>query len=113
MTVFALTRSPQRLRGVLSRFCLEVQAGLFIGRLDARMRDSLWEKVEQLAGVNTRAVMAWRERNEQGYAFRTLGEQSRMPALMDGIWIIAEYPEGVAPPIDNPPIFPTSTLPIE
>lgn len=108
MTIFSLTRSPQRLRGVLSLYCLEVQSGLFIGRLDARMRDQLWEKVEQLAGVKTRVVMAWRERNEQGYAFRTLGEDRRMPGVMDGIWVIVEYPEGTAPSSDTVPHFPAN-----
>lgn len=90
MTVIELDRAPQRLRGVLSRYCLEIRAGLFVGRIDARMRELLWEKVEQLAGTATNGVMVWRERNEQGYAFRTIGKNRREPVLYDGLWLVAE-----------------------
>lgn len=92
MTVIELDRAPQRLRGAISRYCLEIRAGLFVGRIDARMRDLLWEKVTQLAGKGTNAVMVWRERNEQGYAFRTMGKNRREPVLYDGIWLVAEKP---------------------
>ena len=49
MTIYSLERSPQKLRGMLSRYCLEVRAGLFVGRLDSRMRELLWEKVERIS----------------------------------------------------------------
>lgn len=99
MTVIELDRAPQRLRGAISRYCLEIRAGLFVGRIDARMRDLLWEKVAQLAGKGTNAVMVWRERNEQGYAFRTMGKNRREPVLYDGIWLVTEK----SPKEDNEP----------
>lgn len=92
MTIYSLERSPQRLRGMLSRYCLEVRAGLFVGRLDSRMRELLWEKVEQLATEKTSAVMIWRAPNEQGYEFRTFGSDRRMPILVDGIWLVQQQP---------------------
>ncbi|MBL7989117.1 MAG: type I-E CRISPR-associated endoribonuclease Cas2 [Chlorobi bacterium] len=92
MTIYSLERSPQKLRGMLSRYCLEVRAGLFVGRLDARMRELLWEKVEQLATEKTSAVMIWRAMNEQGYEFRTFGSDRRMPVLVDGIWLVQKQP---------------------
>lgn len=93
MTVIELDRAPQRLRGILSRFCLEIRGGLFVGRIDARMRELLWEKVAQLAGRGMNGVMVWRERNEQGYAFRTIGKNRREPVLYDGLWLVAESPQ--------------------
>ncbi|MBK8909828.1 MAG: type I-E CRISPR-associated endoribonuclease Cas2 [Chlorobi bacterium] len=92
MTIYSLERSPQKLRGMLSRYCLEVRAGLFVGRLDSRMRELLWEKVEQLANEKTSAVMIWRASNEQGYEFRTLGHDRRIPVLVDGIWLVQQQP---------------------
>lgn len=90
MVVFSLENAPQRLRGILSRWCLEARAGLFVGRLDQRMRDLLWEKITDLAAHNTRAVLIWREPTEQGYAFKTFGTDRREPVLIDGIWLVTE-----------------------
>jgi len=92
MVVYALDNAPQKLRGMISRFCLEVRAGLFVGRLDGRMRELLWEKVLTLAVPDTRAVMIWREPNEQGYAFRTHGTDRRLPIIVDGIWLVTTPP---------------------
>ena len=64
MIVYSLENAPQRLRGLLARYCLEIRAGLFVGRIDARMRELLWEKITTLARDNTRAVMIWREPTE-------------------------------------------------
>lgn len=88
MVVYSMERAPQRLRGLLSRYCLEVRAGLFVGRLDARMRELLWEKVTDWATADLHAVMIWREPSEQGYAFRTLGKNRRVPVKVDGVWLV-------------------------
>jgi len=93
MVVINLESAPQRLRGMLSRYCLEVRAGLFVGRLDGRMREQVWEKIETLAAIDTRAVMIWREPTEQGYAFRTHGRDRREPVQVDGIWLVQVKPE--------------------
>lgn len=92
MTVYILENAPQKLRGILSRYCLEVRAGLFVGRLDARMRELLWKKVGQLAKQKTTGVMVWRTSNAQGYAFQTIGTGNREPVQMDGLWLIGEQP---------------------
>ena len=95
MVVISLDRSPQRLRGVLSRYLLEVKAGTFVGRVDVRIRDLLWEKVLKLSGVSTTGVMIWREPTEQGYAFRTHGKGRYQPTRIDGIWVVST--QGEAP----------------
>lgn len=92
MVVYTLDAAPKRLRGMLSRYCLEVRAGLFVARLDGRMRDLLWEKIETLADAETRAVMIWREPTEQGYAFRTHGMDRREPVIVDGLWLVTFQP---------------------
>lgn len=92
MTVFVVDSVPQRLRGMLSRYCLEVRAGLYVGRIDARLREKLWEHVQHYEGKCGAAILIWRESNEQGYAFRSLGDNRRMPVNRDGLWLIDEYP---------------------
>lgn len=88
MVVYILETAPQRLRGILSRWCLEIRAGVFVARLDARMREQLWQKIEGLATASTSAVMVWREPSEQGFAFRTYGDDQRKPVLVDGLWLV-------------------------
>lgn len=107
MTVYILENAPQKLRGILSRYCLEVGAGLFVGRLDSRMRELLWEKVGQLARQKTVGTMIWRTATAQGYEFRTLGTGRRRPVQVDGIWLIGEEP----PPPDPSNITIVNTTP--
>jgi CRISPR-associated protein Cas2 len=105
MVVYSLTSAPQRVRGLLSRYCLEVRPGLFVGRLDKRMRLKLWSAIEETATGKTTAVMAWARPTAQGYAFRTLGPMARRPVRVDGLWLIAEkqHKEGGEPkPSPNP-----------
>ncbi len=90
MTVFVVDSVPQRLRGMLARYCLEVRAGLYVGKIDARMREKLWEHVEHHVAKSGAAVLLWRENSEQGFAMRALGDDRRMPVFRDGLWMIDE-----------------------
>lgn len=101
MTVTILQNAPQRLRGVFSRYCLEVRAGVFVGRLDGKVRELLWSKVIELAGARTKGVMVWRTNNAQGYAFSTHGDDRRQPIIVDGLWLIGELPDDGTPTLDT------------
>ncbi|MDX3055995.1 type I-E CRISPR-associated endoribonuclease Cas2e [Streptomyces sp. NE06-03E] len=70
MTVIVLTNCPAGLRGFLTRWLLEISAGVFIGNPSARIRDLLWEEVQQYADQG-RALLAHTTDNEQGFTFRT------------------------------------------
>ncbi|MGA5123724.1 type I-E CRISPR-associated endoribonuclease Cas2e [Streptomyces pseudogriseolus] len=70
MTVIVLTNCPAGLRGFLTRWLLEISAGVFVGNPSARIRDVLWEEVQQYAGQG-RALLAHTTNNEQGFTFRT------------------------------------------
>ncbi|AZS87260.1 type I-E CRISPR-associated endoribonuclease Cas2 [Streptomyces griseoviridis] len=70
MTVIVLTNCPAGLRGFLTRWLLEISAGVFIGNPSARIRDALWDEVRQYAGQG-RALLAHTTNNEQGFTFRT------------------------------------------
>ncbi|MEU7485063.1 type I-E CRISPR-associated endoribonuclease Cas2e [Streptomyces sp. NPDC042319] len=70
MTVIVLTNCPAGLRGFLTRWLLEISAGVFIGNPSARIRDLLWAEVQEYAGQG-RALLAHTTNNEQGFTFRT------------------------------------------
>jgi CRISPR-associated protein Cas2 len=70
VTVVVLTSCPPGLRGLLTRWLLEISAGVFIGNPSARVRDALWDEITHHAGTG-RALMAHTTDNEQGFTFRT------------------------------------------
>lgn len=84
MVVMVLEKVPQSLRGELTRWMVEVQTGVFVGRLSAVVRDLLWDKcTERLRGG--RCCQAYRTNNEQGYALRVAGDERRVLVDLDGI----------------------------
>lgn len=44
MVIMTLEKVPKSLRGELSRWMVEIQTGVFVGKLSALVRDLLWEK---------------------------------------------------------------------
>ncbi|MEU1710095.1 type I-E CRISPR-associated endoribonuclease Cas2e [Streptomyces sp. NPDC005706] len=86
MTVIVLTNCPPGLRGFLTRWLLEISAGVFIGNPSARIRDLLWAEVQQYAGQG-RALLAHTTNNEQGFTFRT-HDHAWHPVDKEGLTLI-------------------------
>ncbi|MGA5416681.1 type I-E CRISPR-associated endoribonuclease Cas2e [Streptomyces pseudogriseolus] len=86
MTVIVLTNCPAGLRGFLTRWLLEISAGVFVGNPSARIRDVLWEEVQQYAGQG-RALLAHTTNNEQGFTFRT-HDHAWHPTDHEGVTLI-------------------------
>lgn len=82
---YFLGECPTQLRGYLTRFLSKVQAGLFVGKVSARVRDLLWERVNNdLSYNNGRAVIAYDMDNEQGYVIKYL-DGGREVVDLDGL----------------------------
>ncbi|MFD4767326.1 type I-E CRISPR-associated endoribonuclease Cas2e [Streptomyces niveus] len=86
MTVIVLTNCPPGLRGFLTRWLLEISSGVFIGNPSTRIRDVLWDEVQQYANQG-RALLAHTTNNEQGYTFRT-HDHAWHPVDHEGITLI-------------------------
>ena len=69
MIVVVLSVTPEKLRGELTRWLLEVSAGVYIGHLSARVRERLWLRIVEDVGRG-RALMVWSARNEQRLRFQ-------------------------------------------
>lgn len=69
MIVVVLSVTPERLRGVLTRWLLEIAGGVYVGHVPTRVRDRLWLRIVEDVGRG-RALMVWSTRNEQRLAFR-------------------------------------------
>ncbi|MFE4366919.1 type I-E CRISPR-associated endoribonuclease Cas2e [Streptomyces sp. NPDC056835] len=100
MTVIVLTNCPAGLRGFLTRWLLEISAGVFIGNPSARIRDILWEEVEQYAGQG-RALLAHTTNSEQGFTFRT-HDHAWHPADHEGVTLIRRPNINVRPATPGP-----------
>ena len=64
---------PPRLRGRLAVWLLEVRAGVYVGNVSRRVRETIWQHCEALA-EDGNVVMAWQDKSSSGFDFQTLGE---------------------------------------
>lgn len=92
MMVIVVENVPPRLRGRLAVWLLEVRAGVYVGDYSVKVRDMIWQQIEEEIGEGN-AVMVWPAQNESGFDFRTLGENRRIPCEMDGIKLVSFLPQ--------------------
>ncbi|MEI6319959.1 MAG: type I-E CRISPR-associated endoribonuclease Cas2e [Pseudomonadota bacterium] len=88
MLVMTLEKVPTSLRGLLSRWLVELQTGVFVGKVSPVVRDLLWEKALD-KGSAGRCSQAWRTQGEQGFALRMHGDPARGTVDFDGIALVA------------------------
>ncbi|NLB41045.1 MAG: type I-E CRISPR-associated endoribonuclease Cas2 [Clostridiales bacterium] len=69
MIVITLTDCPPSLRGDLTKWFQEVNTGVYVGQVNARVRDELWKRVQENAKTG-RATMVYNTNNEQHMDFR-------------------------------------------
>ena len=92
MIVPSLSNCPPKLRGDLSKWLVEINAGVYVGRVSARVRDELWQRVcENLR--DGRATMVFRANTEQGLDFR-VHNTTWIPVDYDGIQLMLRPMEG-------------------
>jgi CRISPR-associated protein Cas2 len=87
MTVIILERVPAGVRGELTRWMLEVHTGVFVGRVSALVRDTLWKHIcKQMR--DGAGFLIYQTNNEQGYAIRSCGETARQLANFEGLTLV-------------------------
>jgi len=87
MVVLILERVPPGLRGELSRWFLEPQAGVFVGRVSALVRDRLWDKACSKASAGG-CLIIYSSDNEQGFRVRTWGRTARQIEDFEGLFLV-------------------------
>lgn len=93
MTVIVVTACPAGLRGHLTRWLLEISAGVFVGTISKRVRQLLWIRVLEMVKTG-RALMVYRINNEQGLAFE-VHEHDWAPVDFEGVTLMLRPNEGV------------------
>ena len=92
MLVIAVNNAPDRLRGRLAVWLLEVRAGVYVGQYSARVRDRIWAQVQAGIGEGD-AVLCWSAQTDQGFDFDTVGTNRRMPTEFDGVKLVSFAPQ--------------------
>lgn len=89
MVVLNVVNCPQQLRGDLTKWMLEINTGVYVGRLNAKVREEIWQRVCDNI-KNGQASMVYSCNNEQGYDFYTHNVTWK-PVDYDGITLIKKY----------------------
>jgi|LauGreDrversion4_2_1035121.scaffolds.fasta_scaffold860719_2 CRISPR-associated protein Cas2 len=88
MTVLVLDKVSTALRGELSRWMLELKAGVFVGRPSAVVRDRLWQRLCSEIGDGAGCLMVTHAANEQGYRVETFGNPKREVIDFEGLQLV-------------------------
>jgi CRISPR-associated protein Cas2 len=86
MVVITMTNCPPKLRGDLSRWLIEIDTGVFVGNINARVREHVWKRVCDNI-KNGRASMAFGTNSEQKLDFKVHNTEWE-PVDFDGIKLI-------------------------
>jgi CRISPR-associated protein Cas2 len=87
MVVMILEKVPTSLRGELTRWLIEPHTGVFVGHVNAMVRDRLWDKcceARRTGGV----VQIWSTNTEQRFEMRMAGATKRSVVDFDGLQLI-------------------------
>jgi len=97
LTVIVVERAKPALRGQLTRWMLEVRAGVFVGTLSARVRLKLWDLV-RARNPEGGSLLVYRAKNEQGFAVETYGDTSRSILDIEGLTLVQRPLEAARTP---------------
>lgn len=86
MIVITMNNCPPKLRGDLSKWLFEINTGVFVGNVNARVREKLWDRIcENIS--DGQASMVYSAKNEQRMEFR-IHNSSWEPTDFDGLTLI-------------------------
>lgn len=86
MVVVTINKCPPALRGDITKWLFEVSTGVYLGKMSARVREGLWERIKA-AAPNGQATMVWSTKSEQGFAFRVHNSYWE-PIYFDGLQLM-------------------------
>ena len=95
MLVMTVTECPAQLRGELTRWLLEIRPHVYVGHVNARVRDQLWLKACDKIKDGS-VLQIWNTANEQGFTMRSWNEPTYRVREFEGV-LLVERPAGDAP----------------
>ena len=86
MVILSLTNCPPSLRGDLSKWLNEINTGVYVGKVSARVRDALWDRICENIKEG-QATMIYSAANAQGYAI-LVHNTDWIPTDYDGVTLM-------------------------
>ena len=108
MVVIVLSACPAGLRGHLTRWLLEISAGVFVGHVSVRVRDLLWLNVCEMTSGG-RALMVFSVQGEQRMDFRVHNHHWK-PTDFDGLTLMLRPSSDAPSPVVDEPAAPGWSL---
>lgn len=88
MTVIIAQDNPDAIRGVLKRWFIEPKPNVFVGSINASVKDAVLAYIlNQARGI--RLLIISSSNNCQGYELRQVNDPDYGAAILDGVEIIA------------------------
>ncbi len=91
MIVVVTENVPNRLRGYLARWFVEVRAGVFIGDYNVKIRERIWLVIRDNYGDGN-VVLAWSVKGDTGFDFLTIGKNARRKISFEGMDLVSYHP---------------------
>ncbi len=88
MIVMILERMTPALRGELTRWLIEPHPNVFVGHVNAMVRERLWEKCCKMTGSIGGVVQIWSTNTEQHFAMRMHGITQRSIVELEGLQLV-------------------------
>lgn len=88
MIVIILERVTPSVRGELTRWLLELRAGVFVGSVSAMVRDKLWEMINNRMKSKAGCLLIHTSDTEQGYTIKGSGNTSKDIRDFDGLFLL-------------------------
>lgn len=92
MIVVTVRNCPAKLRGDLTKWFFEIDTGVYVGNLNARVRDGVWRRIVENIG-NGSATMVFSSNGEQKLDFR-IHNSDWEPTDYDGIKLVKRRFDG-------------------
>ena len=87
MMVLILQSVPAGIRGEIAKWLIEPFPGVFVGHVNARVRDKLWEKCTHNKRING-VVQIWSTNTEQRFKMRGHGTVRRELIDIEGVQLV-------------------------
>ena len=99
MLVITISCCPPKLRGDLTKWLIEIDTGVFVGNLNPRVRESVWNRICSNIGSG-RATMVFGTNGEQKLDFKTWNSDW-VPVDYDGITLVRRNLPEIKNDFDN------------
>lgn len=89
MVVLVVENLLEGEKGEITRWLVEAKAGVFVGNVNAIIREKIWNRVSQSRSTEAAALIIYKDNTEQGYSMKMIGSPRRYIVDFEGLSFVA------------------------